>query len=203
MLRGNEGQTCADECRETPGGETGSPETDTGMLIFFFSFCCRRRRSFSCYTRAELTQRHSTVCPCKEWSIRKNDAGRRGVGSRCMKCVSVRGRQALLLCFVFAHLLSSFAAVPFISSRQMCFCIYCTCTVGVLSSGVPGALTFLISANTPPTQSRSCLCVCVFFYDKIIVLYTFNKNSCQTGKRKSFLPKSIHSLRPLFFQPDT
>lgn len=36
MLRGNEGQTCADECRETPGGETGSPETDTGMLIFFF-----------------------------------------------------------------------------------------------------------------------------------------------------------------------
>lgn len=33
MLRGNEGQTCADECRETPGGETGSPETDTG--IFF------------------------------------------------------------------------------------------------------------------------------------------------------------------------
>lgn len=26
----------ADECRETPGGETGSPETDTGMLIFIF-----------------------------------------------------------------------------------------------------------------------------------------------------------------------
>lgn len=35
MSRGDEGQTFADECRETPGGETGSPETDAGMLIFF------------------------------------------------------------------------------------------------------------------------------------------------------------------------
>lgn len=162
---------------------------------FFFSFCCRRR-SFSCYTRAELTHRHSTVCPCKEWSIRKNDGGRRGVGSRCMKCVSVRAGQALLLCFVFGHLLSSFAAVPFISSRQMCFCVFCTCTVGVLSSGVPGALTF-VNLCQHSSDTVTLLTVCVFFSDKIIVFYTFNKNSCQTGKRKSFWPKSIHSLRPL------
>lgn len=114
-----------------------------------------------CRRPSEHTQTQHSV---SVWRMEHSKEWRRqAVRSWCMT-VSVFAADSDSFCALspsrsgFAHLLSLFPPVAFISSRQMCFCVKSSCTVGVWRSGVPLALTlFLIAANTHPSLSLSRL----------------------------------------------
>lgn len=143
------------ECKET-SGETGSPETDTGMLIFSFWSLLPLPKVFAlqpgCAVGRVNTQTQHSV---SMWRMEHSKEWRRqAVRSWCMT-VSVFAADSDSFCALspprsgFAHLLSFFPPVAFISSRQMCFCVKSSCTVGVWSSGAPLASTlFFITATT-------------------------------------------------------
>lgn len=158
----SKGKTCVHECKET-SGETGSPETDTGMLIFsFWSLLLPKVFMLQpgCAVGRVNTQTQHSV---SMWRMEHSKEWRRqAVRSWCMT-VSVFTADSDSFCALspsrsdFAHLLPFFPPVAFISSRQMCFC-KSSCTVGVWSSGVPLALTqFFIAATTHPSPSLSRL----------------------------------------------
>lgn len=156
MSREDKGQTCADECMDTSGEDTGPPESEFGMLFFFY-FCCR---GFFMLHAGRVNSQTQTQCVhVKNGALaRMTEAGgESGPDAWSVSVFVADSRPFCALSWLSLICFSCFAPGPFISSGQMRFCVFW----GVLSSGVPGALTILISANTLQ-QSHAFNCVCVF-----------------------------------------